>query len=139
MISYRQADMLTRIGKKPMIFVLNDRRGLKKFYNTISGEAIDERGDSVIMPVDRNIFERGGYIIVLDRALFKEHFLGSPVYRTSELVGEIAGFEHGGYLKVNNLATDPDEGESYQIDPLEYVISLSPDQQKVGLKFEPVS
>ncbi len=139
MISYRQSDIRDQIGKMPAVFMFNDDRAKKKFYDSIRGRLMSADGSPVRMPPAPTVFERNGYAILFDMIQFMEEIEASEVYRDSKLVGKIEGVSNMGFLIVSNVDPSPGESETYLIDPLEYRIGMSPDHNKVGIKYEPVS
>src|SRR5678809_503774 len=102
MISYRHADLVNKIGSKPMVLMFNDRRDQHKFYNTVSKDFTDANGNIIDIPADATIFNRNGYIILCDRELFTEHFQGTMVMNEGEVLGLADRIEPGGYMTVGN-------------------------------------
>ncbi len=137
MISYRSADLINKINRKPMIWLFNDNRAEKKFYNKTRDMLLDAHDNEIDTPINMSIYHRDNYVIVCDIDLFEEHFDKNPVFRQSECVGDIVGINsHTGNVQVRN--NEPSEGV-YEIDPLDYITTLSPDQNRIYIKYEPVN
>lgn len=133
MISFRQADLVDRLNKKPMVWLTEDERSYKKIFDMNTNTYTNSEGDRFAIPATATVYERPNYVIVCDEVQFADHFKDATLHRGREVAGDIKGVDSNGNLLCGNR----DDQETFTIDPLEYVILLSPDRNKVFIKYEP--